>query len=94
MCSIRNVWRTTGSCYESVVYMKDLPSNREIVLIDSFGEIIGRLRITFTANVRNDHLTMFILYLPLSVSNFLVKLSSFALASKVRIICTNFFKKT
>ena len=53
-------------------------------------------RITFTANGRNDHVTMFILHLPLTVFSFSVKSSSLALASKVRIIlhysclCTNF----
>ena len=62
--------------------------------------IIRKSRITFTANGRNDHVTMFTLYLPLVVFSFSAKLSSFALASKVRIIlhyshpCTNFFKKT
>ena len=30
--------------------------------------IIERLRITFTANGRSDHLTIFTLYLPLAVS--------------------------
>ena len=35
---------------------------------------------------RNDHVTMFILHLPLAVFSVAVKLSSFALASKVRII--------
>ena len=49
---------------------------------------------------RDDHGTMFILYLLLAVYSFSEKLSSFALASKVRIIshysrlCTHFFKKT
>ena len=44
-------------------------------------------------------MTMFILHLPLAVFSFSVKLSSFALASKVRIIlryshlCTNCFKE-
>ena len=37
---------------------------------------IGRLRITFTANVRCDHVTMFILYLPLAIFSFSVKSSS------------------
>ena len=43
---------------------------------------------------------MFTLYLPLAVFSFSVKLSNFALVSKVRIILhysylsTNFFKKT
>ena len=61
---------------------------------------IERFRITLTANGRNDHVTMFILYLPLAVFSFSVKLSSFSLASKARIIlhysnqCTNCFKKT
>ena len=55
---------------------------------------------TFTANVRYDHVTMFTLYLPLAVFSFSVKSSSFALASKARIIlhyshfCTHNFKKT
>ena len=62
--------------------------------------IIERLRMTFTANVRYDHVTMFILYLPLAVFSFSVKSSSFALASKARIslhyshLCTLYFKKT
>lgn len=43
----------------------------------------------------NDHMTMFIFHLPLAVSSFSVKLSSFALASRARIVlhyshpCTN-----
>ena len=56
---------------------------------------------TFTANDRNDHVTMFTLYLSLDVLYFSVKLSSSASASKVRIIlhyfhlCTIFvFEKT
>ena len=55
---------------------------------------------TFAANVRYDHVTMFILYLPLAVFSFSVKSSSFALASKARIslhyshLCTLYFKKT
>ena len=56
------------------------------------------IRITFAANGRNDHVTMFILYLPLAVFSFSVKLSIFALASKSRIILHNshhsHFKKT
>ena len=49
---------------------------------------------------RYDHVTMFTLYLPLAVSSFSVKSSSFALASKARIslhfshLCTLYFKKT
>ena len=52
------------------------------------------------ANGRIDHITMFTLYLPFAVFRFSVKLSSFALASKVRIIvryshlCNNIIKKT
>ena len=59
-----------------------------------------RLRITFTANGRNDHVTMFFLHLPLAVFSFSVKMISFALATKARIILhyshlrTHFFKKT
>ena len=55
---------------------------------------------TQTANVRNDHVAMFILYLPLAVFSFSVKSSSFALASKARIslhcshLCTLYSKKT
>ena len=55
---------------------------------------------TFTANVRYDHVTMFILYLPLAIFSFSVKLSSFASASKARIslhyshLSTLYFKKT
>ena len=40
---------------------------------------------TFTANVRYDHVTMFILYLPLVVFRFSDRSSSFALASKAGI---------
>ena len=42
----------------------------------------------FTANVngRNDHVTMFVLHSPLAVLSFSVKLSSFASASKARIV--------
>ena len=43
-------------------------------------------RITVKANGRNDHVTMFTVYLPLAVFTFSVKLSSFGLASKARII--------
>ena len=55
---------------------------------------------TFTANVGYDHVTMFILYLPLAVFSFSVKSSSFALTTKARIslhysyLCTLHFKKT
>ena len=45
-----------------------------------------RFRITFKANGRNDHVTMFILCLSFAVFSFSVKLDSFALASKARII--------
>ena len=57
-------------------------------------------RITFTVNGTNGHVTMFILYLPLALYNFSVKLSSFALASEAKIIlhysllCSHFVKKT
>ena len=44
---------------------------------------LERFKATFTANDRNDHVTMFILHLPLAVFSFSAKLSSFALASKV-----------
>ena len=56
-----------------------------------------RLRITLTANGRNDHVTMFIPHLCFAVFIFSAKLSSFALAPKARIIlhhshpCTRFF---
>ena len=40
----------------------------------------------FTENGRNDHVTLFNLHLPFSVFCFLVKFSSFALASKAGII--------
>ena len=43
------------------------------------GKKIERFGITLTANGRNDHVTMFILHLPLAVFIFSVKLSSFAL---------------
>ena len=51
-------------------------------------KIMERFTITFTetANDRDDHVTTFILHLPLAVLSFSVKLSSFALASKIRII--------
>ena len=51
------------------------------------------------ANGRNEHVTMFTPYLPLAVFSFSVKLSSFALVLKDRIIsyyyhlCTNFFQE-
>ena len=38
------------------------------------------------ANGRNDHVTMFTIYLPLAVFGFSIKLSSFASSSKARII--------
>ena len=44
--------------------------------------MLERVGITFTANGRNDHVTMFILHLPLAVFSFLEKLSRFALPSK------------
>ena len=44
---------------------------------------LGRFRITFTANGRNDHVTVFTLYLPCTaVFSFVVELSSFALFSR------------
>ena len=43
-------------------------------------------RITFTVNGNNDHVTMLTLYKQLPVFSFSVKLSSFALAIKIRII--------
>ena len=55
------------------------------VSLHGFSSTLERLTITFTANVRYDHVTMFILYLPLAVCSFCVKSSSFALASKARI---------
>ena len=56
---------------------------------------------TFTVNgkVRYDHVTMFILCLPLAVFSFSVKSSSFALASKARSslhyshLCNHFSRK-
>ena len=60
---------------------------------------IERFRITFTANGKNDHVTLLTLSLALAVFSFIVKLSCLGLASKVRIIlhyshlCTNFVKK-
>ena len=75
-------------------------SKREITFNTQLKTALSeRFRITFTANGRNDHVTMFTLHLPLAVFSLSVKLSSFALASKVRIIlhysnlCTNYFKK-
>ena len=53
-----------------------------------------------TANGRNDHVTMFILQLPLAVSSFSEKLSVFALELKASIVLyyfhlrTHIFKKT
>ena len=41
-----------------------------------------------TANGRDDHVTTFILHLPLTVFSFSVKLSSFVLASKVSLFCS------
>ena len=44
---------------------------------------LGRFRITFTANGRNDHVTVFTLYLPCTaVFSFVVELSSFAFSRK------------
>ena len=40
---------------------------------------------------RSEHVTMFTLYLPLAVFSFSIKLSRFALASKVRIILRYYF---
>ena len=54
----------------------------------------GLLRLRQTADGRTDHVTMFTLHLPLAVFSFSVKLRSFALASKTRIILHSFFKKT
>ena len=44
------------------------------------------IRISFRPKGRNDHVTMFILHLPLAVFSFSVKLSSLGLASKAKII--------
>ena len=41
--------------------------------------LLERFRITFKANGRTDHVTMFTPYVLLTVSTFSVKLSSFAL---------------
>ena len=49
-------------------------------------ETTARFRITVTTNGRNDHVITFILYLPLPVFGISVKLSSFALARKTRIV--------
>ena len=81
--------------------------NLEISIVHyfEFYDVIRQLikekfRITFTTNGRNEHVTMLTLYLLLAVSSFSVKLSSFALTSKARIIlhysflCTHSFKKT
>ena len=46
---------------------------------------------TFAANGRNDHVTMFILYLPHAVFSFSVKLSTFGLASKDKIVLQGWF---
>ena len=51
-----------------------------------------------TSNDRNDLVTMFVHHLPLAVFSFSVKLSAFALASKVSILhcvhlCSNFFRE-
>ena len=60
----------------------------------------NRLRITLTANGRNDHVAMFIPHLWLAVFIFSAKLDSFALAPRATIIlhhshpCTSFFEKT
>ena len=53
---------------------------------------LERFRISFTSNGRNDHVTVFTLYLPCIVFSFVVELSSFALFSPT--VCTNFIKKT
>ena len=60
-------------------------------------KILERFRITSTVNSRNDHVTMFVLHLKprslFSVSRHL-KLSSFELASKDRIILRYFHRCT
>ena len=38
---------------------------------------LERFRISFTANGRNDHVTVFTLYLPCAVFSFVVELNSF-----------------
>lgn len=48
--------------------------------------LLERFKITFTANGNNDHVTMLALYMQLAVFSLSVKVSSFALASKIRII--------
>ena len=79
-----------------------ISSNKPLM---SLSELYGwltlqRFRITVMENGRNDNVTTFILQLPLAVFSFLVKFSSFALASKARIIlhcshlCAHCFKKT
>ena len=61
--------------------------------------LVERFRVTFTANSRNDHVTMFILHLPLAVFSFSAHLSSFALGLRVRNIlhysqlCAIFLRK-
>ena len=55
--------------------------------------LLERLRMTFMANVRYDHVTMFILYLPLAVFSFSFKSRSFALASKAGISLYSLFQE-
>ena len=47
-----------------------------------------------TGNVRYDHVTMFILYLPFAVFSLSVKSSIFALASKARISLHSLFQES
>ena len=56
--------------------------------------MLKRSSTTFEANGRNDHVTMFILHLPLAVFSFSEKLSSFALELKARIILYYFHLRT
>ena len=66
----------------------------------NFSACSKRFRIIFTENGRNDHMTMFMLHLPLVVFSFSVKLSCFALASNISIVlhlshqCIHFIKKS
>ena len=50
-------------------------------------ENIKEIRITFTANGRNDHVMMFILHLPLAVLSIFIDLCTHIFRKQMKISC-------
>ena len=79
----------TVKCFAVFVSQSELDVFKRFAKLNAFGSRKMRdleFCLRQTTNGRNDHVTMFTPYLPLVVFSSSVKLSSFALASKVRTI--------